>query len=263
MPVMDLDDCQFLHGRRFRRYTADIAKHYSHYHGLQVMSAGAVRIAYGLRDQGERELRGAWLWPTYPGPLISFRPAVDPGWWDHQYIAFTGAQVQRWQAEGIFPTEPQEIADLTDFVPRFRAALQLLQRREHWPTRRGFNLVQQLLLELAEARAQPQRREAWLETVLLALQPDASGTPSAEALARQAGMAASTLRRRFREAMGMSISEHALSLRMTEACHLLATTDEAVGTIADRLGYSDIYFFSRQFRGRVGVSPTAYRRSKR
>ena len=256
---MDLDDLQYLHGNAFTGYQASVSKQYSHYHGLQVMSAGAVTVAYGVQQY---ELCGQWMWPTFPGPMISFAPSADPGWWDHQYVAFSGAQVQRWQAEGIFPTEPQCVDDMPHFVERFREAQAWLACRDLWNTRRGFNRIQGLLLELAEARAVPERRQAWLETVLAGLKPRASGTPSLEQLSGQTGMAPSTLRRRFKQAMGMSMSEHALSVRMAEACRLLADTDQSVGSIADELGYNDIYFFSRQFRTRIGLTPTAYRTSK-
>jgi len=36
-----------------------------------------------------------------------------------------------------------------------------------------------------------------------------------------------------------------------------------VGEIAEALGYKDIYFFSRQFKQLVGVSPVQYRRGLR
>lgn len=40
-------------------------------------------------------------------------------------------------------------------------------------------------------------------------------------------------------------------------------TDEPVSAVADRLGFSSVYAFSRFFRARTGQSPTACRREAR
>lgn len=47
---------------------------------------------------------------------------------------------------------------------------------------------------------------------------------------------------------------------MTEACKLLQSTDLPIYQVAQRLGYGDPYYFSRQFRKAVGVSPRTYRK---
>jgi AraC-like DNA-binding protein len=36
----------------------------------------------------------------------------------------------------------------------------------------------------------------------------------------------------------------------------------SIGMVADALGFRDIFYFSRQFRARMGLSPLAYRRSR-
>jgi len=43
---------------------------------------------------------------------------------------------------------------------------------------------------------------------------------------------------------------------------MLVHTDEPIKMIAARLGYNDVYFFSRQFRLITGVPPAIYRRSR-
>lgn len=50
--------------------------------------------------------------------------------------------------------------------------------------------------------------------------------------------------------------------RIARARAYLGETDVPIGPIAEKLGYNDIYFFTRQFRERVGVPPGQYRKSR-
>jgi transcriptional regulator GlxA family with amidase domain len=52
-----------------------------------------------------------------------------------------------------------------------------------------------------------------------------------------------------------------LQLRLARARHFLTETSLGVGEIADRLDYADVFFFSRQFKEKTGLSPLHYRRS--
>ena len=47
-------------------------------------------------------------------------------------------------------------------------------------------------------------------------------------------------------------------LKMKEACTLLRSTNDYIYQIAQKLGYSDPYYFSRIFKKVIGVSPREY-----
>lgn len=53
-----------------------------------------------------------------------------------------------------------------------------------------------------------------------------------------------------------------ICLKMQEACKLLKSSDLYVNEIAQKLGYSDPYYFSRIFKKTVGLSPSAYKNSE-
>lgn len=53
-----------------------------------------------------------------------------------------------------------------------------------------------------------------------------------------------------------------VSLKMTEACKLLHSTDMYIYEVAQAVGYKDQYYFSRIFKKVVGISPTEYRSEK-
>ncbi len=65
----------------------------------------------------------------------------------------------------------------------------------------------------------------------------------------------------FRQMTGYAPIDFLLRQRIKAACHPLDTTRESVATIAQRVGFSDPYYFSRCFRRIMGSSPLAYRRA--
>lgn len=78
-------------------------------------------------------------------------------------------------------------------------------------------------------------------------------------LADYVGVNRSYLASSFKKATGYSPKEYLLSLRMERAKSLLETTDMAVSSISNSIGYSDQLAFSRMFKRYTGVSPTIYR----
>ena len=52
-----------------------------------------------------------------------------------------------------------------------------------------------------------------------------------------------------------------IHLKMKKACAMLRTTDMYIYEVAQNLGYSDQYYFSRVFKNVVGMSPKDYKNS--
>jgi AraC family transcriptional regulator of arabinose operon len=73
------------------------------------------------------------------------------------------------------------------------------------------------------------------------------------------GVSPERLSAMFRAATGGGVLAYAIGLRMAEARRLLIETSESVTEISSAVGYSDPYYFSREFRRRHGVSPTGFR----
>lgn len=67
------------------------------------------------------------------------------------------------------------------------------------------------------------------------------------------------LNRIFKQYTGTSLKEFMTRTRLERAVHLLTETSMNVEQVAETLGYSDIYFFSKQFKQHYGTPPSHYR----
>jgi transcriptional regulator GlxA family with amidase domain len=81
-----------------------------------------------------------------------------------------------------------------------------------------------------------------------------------EALARDAGMSAGHLSRRFRLAYGESPYSYLMTRRIERAMALLRRADLSVTEVCFAVGCSSLGTFSTRFTELVGVSPSTYRR---
>jgi len=78
-------------------------------------------------------------------------------------------------------------------------------------------------------------------------------------LAEQYGLGSQQFAYLFQKYAKMSPNEYLISQRMSRARELLCTTTCSVSEISDYVGYSDPYYFSKLFKKRTGISPSALR----
>lgn len=91
----------------------------------------------------------------------------------------------------------------------------------------------------------------------------ASATPvTLPLLARTAGMSVSTFCMRFKEAFGRTPVQCLIEHRLDHAAHLLDDSTLGVAEIAQRVGYTDAFHFSKAFKKRFGKSPRALREDR-
>jgi AraC-like DNA-binding protein len=84
-----------------------------------------------------------------------------------------------------------------------------------------------------------------------------------EDLARLCGMSTSHFIRTFREALGMTPLQYVMDRRIASSAEMLTCTERSIEDIAEALGFSDRFHFSKAFAQRLNATPAAYRRSLR
>jgi len=256
MPQRDL---QFLFSAFVPKCTHVVDKHFEGYSTLQFMEAGRVQLQIGPKAQ---VLDGRWCWSCYHGPRIRFRCAIPGKTWVHRYLAFRGPMVARWTRAKLFPIDPQSVKSELDVACKMDVIIDLSRRSDRWGIQRAVLNLELLLVELAEARSIVSA-QGDIATAGQTLFPQtANALLSVESLADESGMSSRTFRRHFKKRMGVSPRAFVLSHRINRAKQLLIDTTQPIKQIATQLGYSDVYFFTRQFKEQTGIPPALYRRSR-
>jgi AraC family transcriptional regulator of arabinose operon len=80
-----------------------------------------------------------------------------------------------------------------------------------------------------------------------------------EDLARRAHMSIPHLCSQFRRNFSTSVMAYVIGQRLQQAAYLLRDQNLRVTDVARQVGYDDLFYFSKLFRGRFGVSPRQFR----
>lgn len=80
-------------------------------------------------------------------------------------------------------------------------------------------------------------------------------------ICNQLAMSESTLRRKL-NSEGTSVQEIKDQARLGRGLHLLQTTRDSIGLIAEKCGYQSQSRFTGRFKGRFGLTPSELRNTK-
>lgn len=127
----------------------------------------------------------------------------------------------------------------------------------------GFQLLQ-ILLEGADPRIRFEQVRGLhrLLPVLRYIQHRLSEPISRAELAAQVHLSESRFHDVFRHTFGMAPLKYLQRVRLQKAQRMLVDTSAAIAEICEEVGFGDQFHFSRLFKSRFGVSPSAYRKMR-
>ena len=121
-------------------------------------------------------------------------------------------------------------------------------------------LLNLLLDELAfQGMESETSREEWTVAVISLFKKHPEKMYSLEELARSVNMNVRTMSARFREITGTSIHQYQMDYKLEAAYRDLRAGEKRIKEVAASYGFSDPYYFSRQFKNKFGVSPKQIR----
>jgi AraC-like DNA-binding protein len=136
---------------------------------------------------------------------------------------------------------------------------------DYWPCRIRRNLIQTLYLLddiYMERRTQnTTKREKFPVDILLEyIHVNYADDISLENLCKFVHINRTTLNRDFKEQTGYTAMEYLLKYRIRIACDMLYHTTLSLAEIAEAIGFKYDTYFIKQFKAKMGESPTEYRK---
>ena len=101
-----------------------------------------------------------------------------------------------------------------------------------------------------------------IQKALLYIDMHLASPISTRDIAREQFLTPNYLSSRFRQEVGVSISDYLLNRRVRLACRLLSTTALSIQEIAVKTGMGDASYFSKQFKRIMGLPPLRYRKKQ-
>lgn len=124
-------------------------------------------------------------------------------------------------------------------------------------------LVQALIFQLVQQNIYQKNSYLAISETIEDMHSSPEMIDSVRQLAKKAHLGARQFTMLFKEMTGLSPLDYISRLRIEHAKQQLAATDLSLSEIARKVGYSDVYYFSRKFKQLVGASPRQYGAKKR
>lgn len=200
----------------------------------------------------------------YPGVWHRYRPDRQSGW-EEFWVGFNGFYAQQLMANGFFERE-DPIVHLSlnkDLLAQFRSLIETVQASlAGYPQQIAGITMQILGLINTVAHHQGYNDDPVGKLIAKAkfmIQESFENSIDMEALARELPMGYSAFRKAFKRLTGESPHQYHLSLRLNRAKDLLTSTILNVNEIAAQTGFDSVFYFSKLFKKKNGVSPKHFR----
>jgi AraC-like DNA-binding protein len=202
----------------------------------------------------------------YPGVWHRYKP--DPGsGWEEFWVGFNGFYVAQLMGNGFFDRQ-SPIVPLgmnKDILVLFRSLIETVQASLPGYPQQIAAITMQLLGLINNVREHHEYNDdpvgKLISKAKFIIQESFEDTLDMEKLAQALPMGYSSFRKAFRRVTGESPNQYHLNLRLERAKNLLTTTVLNTSEIADQTGFESVFYFSRLFKKKNGISPTEFRKN--
>jgi AraC-like DNA-binding protein len=200
----------------------------------------------------------------FPGVWHRYRPDPASGW-EEYWIGFKGSYPDQLMTKGFFSS------DIPVVSPGLNDSLLTLMKKilDHVRSATpGYHqVISGITLEIlglvhALCTTKDLNNDVDEQTVEKAkffLRENLENTLDMQQLLREIPMSYSKFRKMFKQATGESPAQYHLNLRLDKARELLNSTNLNVTEVAYSLGFESVFYFSKLFKKKNGISPKSYR----
>lgn len=200
----------------------------------------------------------------HPGTGHKYRP--DPKFGSEEYwVGFNGNFVQQLMNQDIFdPLKP--IVDVglnTEMLVLYNRLIRKTKLSALGYRQQIAGITMQIIGLICSLEKNDERPYDPLGKLIakakLLIQESFEKSMDMEKLARELPMGYSSFRKAFKNATGSSPNQYHVGLRLERARNLLMMNELNISEISDQTGFESIYYFSKLFKKKNGISPRSYR----
>ena len=253
-------DLCFLFCEEIKNYHTPHARYFESY-GIQ-FDSGA--LEFGIDDDEVRSYTGSYAFITKPGYFYKYSTPSGKSR-SHSYVTFVGGRVQDYIESGLIDQDKPVLITIHDPV-RFNNLLHLL----HMEFLRDRNspeitsLLDRLLFVLKSERSYQSKSLLLHDQILLECEEYIMKHPEDKhdfrTWAKRAGVSYAHFRRLFHQHTGCPLQGFTLQCRFNAVLKHLLGSNKRISEIAELCGWDDVYFFSKQFKQKFGISPLHFRK---
>jgi AraC-like DNA-binding protein len=208
-----------------------------------------------------------------PGSMMIWTPGRDQYYgnrerpYRHTWIHCDGTWIAALLRQNRLPlNRPFPLSDPAGFEQALLQIYAELTTRARPDRRIVRNLLENWMRDAARSlRAKPERKPhpRALLAIRRFMEAEHARPLTLPDLAAQAQLSVSHFCSQFKAAFGTAPIEHLIRHRLHQACYLLRDREVTISDAARRVGYDDLFHFSKLFKRHFGVSPRKWRQANR
>lgn len=218
------------------------------------------------KSAGQLLVKAGAVMILFPGEWHRFKPDVQTGW-DEFWVGFNGPVAENLVRQNFISVEnPLIHIDIHDTIfCLFEDIIRITQSESpgYQPLVSGIVLHLLGLMHALSKQANIKHEnisEILISKARIMLRAGIDQNVSVESIADELNVGYSWFRKAFKLYTGMAPGQYLLQLKIDRAKMLLADPSKSVKQVAFELHFESVFYFSKLFKNKTGLSPDAHRK---
>jgi AraC-like DNA-binding protein len=203
---------------------------------------------------------------TKPGQWHRYKPRKSTGWVEH-YVGFDGFIAHQIYGRPWFTQKGAvlEIGNREEIIDTYYKIFNYVIQERPGYQQVSAGMVMKLLGYIVSMDKQKgftgKRVEKIIQNACFTIRENVDKEVNFQLFAQKNNIGYSYFRKMFKRYTGVPPVQYHLDLKVLRAKEMLLHSDRSIKEISYQLGFQSVYYFSRLFKTKLGVSPSDIRKS--